>query len=84
MFAPAMLAPPHWRAAAMAGAALFTVMTGALRIASGGHFLTDVVFGALISLVVVLAIYRLVFGWPWAGSALSYWRRKRSTSTTAA
>ena len=51
MFGPAMLAPPHWRAAAMAGAAVFTVTMSALRIAAGGHFVTDVVFGALISLV---------------------------------
>jgi membrane-associated PAP2 superfamily phosphatase len=82
MFGPAMLAPPHWRAAAMAGAAAFTVTMGVLRIASGGHFLTDVVFGALISLVVLLAVYKLVFGWP--GSAQRYFRRKRSTSSTAA
>jgi membrane-associated PAP2 superfamily phosphatase len=83
MFGPAMLTPPHWRAAAMAGAAAFTVAMSALRIAAGGHFLTDVVFGALLSLAVLLAVYKLVFGWPWA-SAQSYLRRKRSTSSTAA
>jgi lipid A 4'-phosphatase len=79
MFGPAMLAPPHWRVAAMAGAAVFTVTMSVLRVAADGHFLTDVVFGALISLVVLLGIYRLVFGWPFA-----YLRRKRSTSSTAA
>ena len=79
MFGPAMLAPPHWRVAAMAGATVFTVAMSVLRVAAGGHFLTDVVFGALISLVVLLGVHRLVFGWPFA-----YLRRKRSTSSTAA
>ncbi len=83
MFGPAMLAPPHWRAAAIAGAAVFSVTMGALRVAAGGHFLTDVLFGALIALVVVLTVYKLVFGWPWAAFQ-NYLRRKRSTSSTAA
>jgi len=33
--------------------------------AAGGHFLTDVLFGALISLAALLAVYKLVFGGPW-------------------
>jgi membrane-associated phospholipid phosphatase len=53
----------------------------ALRIAAGGHFLTDVLFGALIALVVLLTAY--VFGWPWAAFQ-NYLRRKRSTTSTAA
>jgi membrane-associated PAP2 superfamily phosphatase len=83
MFGPAMLAPPHWRAAAMAGAAVFTITMSALRVAAGGHFLTDVVFGVLISLAVLLAVHNAVFGWRWAG-APHYLRRKRSTTSTAA
>jgi lipid A 4'-phosphatase len=83
MFGPAVLVPPHWRAAAMAGAAAFTVTMSALRIAAGGHFLTDVLFGALIALVVLLTAYKLVFGWPWAAFQ-NYLRRKRSTTSTAA
>ena len=83
MFGPAVLVPPHWRAAAMAGAAAFTLTMSALRIAAGGHFLTDVLFGALIALVVLLTAYKLVFGWPWAAFQ-NYLRRKRSTTSTAA
>ena len=82
MFGPAMLAPPHWRAAAMAGAAAFTVAMSVLRVAAGGHFLTDVVFGALLALVALLAVYKLLFAWPWPGNF--HFRRKRSTSSTAA
>jgi lipid A 4'-phosphatase len=83
MFGPSMLAPPHWRAAAMAGAAVFTVAMSALRVAAGGHFLTDVVFGALIALIVLLAVHKAVFGWPWPAFQ-NYFRRKRSTTSTAA
>ena len=54
-----------------------------MRIAAGGHFLTDVLFGALIALVVLLTAYKLVFGWPWAAFQ-NYLRRKRSTTSTAA
>ena len=75
--------PPHWRAAAIARATVFTVTISTLRIAAGGQFLTDVLFGALIALVVLLAVYKLVFGWPWP-AAQDYLRRKRSTSSTAA
>lgn len=83
MFGPAMLAPPHWRAAAIAGAAVFTTAMSALRVAAGGHFLTDVLFGALIALTAVVAVYRLMFGWRWSGVP-DYLRRKRSTTSTAA
>ncbi len=41
MFGPAMLAPPHWRAAAMAGAPLHRNDERAAR-CRGGHFVTDV------------------------------------------
>lgn len=83
MFGPAMLTPPHWRAAAMAGAAVFTTAMSAGRVAAGGHFLTDVLFGALIALAVLIAVYRLVFGWRWS-EVPDYLRRKRSTTSTAA
>lgn len=64
MFAPAMLAPPHWRAAAFAGAAVFTAVISFVRMAAGGHFLTDVLFAALLTLIVILCMHRLIFGRP--------------------
>ena len=67
----------------MAGAAAFTVTMSAPRVAGGGHFVTDVVFGALISLAVLLAVHKAIFGWPWA-AVQHYLRRRRSTSSTAA
>jgi membrane-associated PAP2 superfamily phosphatase len=65
MFAPAMIAPLPWRAAAMAGAAIFTVTVSLLRLAAGGHFLTDIVFGVLITLIVLLATYQVTFRTRW-------------------
>jgi membrane-associated phospholipid phosphatase len=59
MVAPALLAPPPWQAPAVVGALLFGVATSALRIAFGGHFLSDVIGGAAISLIVTLAMWRV-------------------------
>jgi membrane-associated phospholipid phosphatase len=62
--APALLAPPTFRAAAAAAALLFTVATAVLRMAFGGHYLSDVVFAALFTWLVVLILHRLVFRAP--------------------
>jgi membrane-associated PAP2 superfamily phosphatase len=65
MIAPALLAPPPFRAPAIASAVAFGVVASALRIAFGGHFLSDVLFGGLISLIVVFALRRAL--WPRGG-----------------
>ena len=67
----------------MASTAAFTVTMSTPRVAGGGHFVTDVVFGALISLAVLLAVHKAIFGWPWA-AVQNYLRRRRSTTSTAA
>jgi lipid A 4'-phosphatase len=64
LFAPAVLLPPPWRAAAFGGAAIVTVGVGALRIALGGHFLTDVVFGALMTIITIWLAHGLIYQWP--------------------
>jgi lipid A 4'-phosphatase len=58
--APALLTPPPWRAAVIGASLLFTVVMGALRVAYGGHYLSDVTFGALINWLVVLAAAMLM------------------------
>jgi membrane-associated PAP2 superfamily phosphatase len=65
MTAPALLVPPPWRAPAVAAAIAFGVGASVLRMAFGGHFLSDVLFGGLISLLVVFALRRFV--WPRGG-----------------
>ncbi len=65
MVAPALVAPPPWRAPAVAGALVFGAAASALRLAFGGHFLSDVLLGGLIALLVVLVARRLL--WPKGG-----------------
>lgn len=55
MVAPASLVPPPWTGPALVGAVTFAAATGALRMAFGAHFLSDVCAGALITLLVVAA-----------------------------
>ena len=64
LFAPAVLIPPPWRAAAMGAAAVFTVAIDLSRMAFGGHFFTDVAFGTLMTLLVIWVTYGLIFLWP--------------------
>jgi lipid A 4'-phosphatase len=65
MVAPALLAPPPFRAPAIAAALAFGFAASALRMAFGGHFLSDVLFGGLISLIVVFAVRWAL--WPRGG-----------------
>ncbi len=58
--APASLAPPQVRPFAIGGAVVFGTAVGALRIAFGRHFVTDVVFAGVITIVIVAALYRLL------------------------
>ena len=54
--APALLTPPPWRAAVIGASLLFTVVMGVERVAFGGHYLSDVTFGALLNWALVLAM----------------------------
>ena len=56
MLAPASLVPPPWRGAALLAAMAFAATTDVLRMAFGAHFLSDVCGGALITMLVVLAL----------------------------
>ena len=62
MVAPASLAPPPWRAPAIAAALGFGVATSALRMAFGGHYLSDVVLAALLTLILVQGARLLLLG----------------------
>jgi membrane-associated phospholipid phosphatase len=62
MVAPALLVPPPFQSVAIAGALAFGVAASVLRLAFGGHYLSDVLMGGLISLIVVFGVRRLV--WP--------------------
>ena len=61
MLAPASLAPPPWRGPAIAGAVVFGALVGLLRMAFGGHFLSDVAVSALIMWALLLALHRWIY-----------------------
>lgn len=54
----ALLAPPRWRPWAVAAALLFGAVVGFVRIAQGGHFLSDVAFSAVITIGVIWWLFR--------------------------
>ena len=58
--APASLAPPQLRPAALGAAVVFGTTVGGLRVAFGRHFVSDIVFAALITLAIVFALYRVL------------------------
>ena len=58
--APALLLPPPWHAVALGGALCFAAAAGGLRMAFGGHFLSDTVFAALFTWLVVAACWRAI------------------------
>jgi lipid A 4'-phosphatase len=61
--APAALMPPQWRPLAYAGAIAFGAAVGALRIAFGGHFFTDVIFAGVLMFLVVWIMHGLLYRW---------------------
>jgi membrane-associated PAP2 superfamily phosphatase len=65
MVAPALLAPLPWRPVAVAAALAFGFAASLLRLAFGGHFLSDVTVGGLIALIVVFGLKRAL--WPRGG-----------------
>ena len=58
--AAALLTPPPVRPLAVAAALTFGAATSALRMAFGGHYLSDVLFAGLFTLLIILALYRFL------------------------
>ncbi len=58
LIAPASLAPEPYRTPLMAGALVFAAMTAYLRMAFGGHFLSDVIMAMLLTLLALQVLYR--------------------------
>ena len=62
MVAPASLLPPTWRVPAIVAAFVFGAGASLLRLAFGGHYLSDVLLGGLFTLILIEAARRLI--WP--------------------
>ncbi|CAA7616563.1 putative undecaprenyl pyrophosphate phosphatase [Magnetospirillum sp. LM-5] len=58
----ALLAPPAWRPLAVAASLIFGAVVGLVRIAQGGHFVSDVAFSAAITIGLILWLYRRLLG----------------------
>jgi membrane-associated phospholipid phosphatase len=76
MFGPAMFAPLPWRGIAIAAAAGFTAVMSALRISVGAHFFSDVLLGALSTMLILLALHALADRLPTFG--FRRWRGQRA------
>jgi lipid A 4'-phosphatase len=63
LFAPALLLPAPWRYAALGGVAVYAAAIGFMRILLGGHFLSDVIFSAIFTGLVIWTLHGLLFRW---------------------
>jgi membrane-associated phospholipid phosphatase len=59
----AVLAPVAWRLPAVVFALGFGMFVGALRIAAGGHFTSDVIFAGVLTALVVWLLHGLIYRW---------------------
>ncbi len=64
VLAIAVLSQTAWRLPAVALALCFGVFVGALRVAAGGHFVSDVAFAGVLMALVVWLLHGLIYRWP--------------------
>jgi membrane-associated phospholipid phosphatase len=62
LLAPASLTPPPLQPYVLAAAMVFGLGISGLRLAYGGHFLSDVVFAALLTVSTIAATRRVLYG----------------------
>jgi lipid A 4'-phosphatase len=60
LVAPASLAPPQVRPIAMGSAVVFGTAVGGMRVIFGRHFVSDIIFAGIITIAIVMALYRLL------------------------
>ena len=58
--APASLVPPQVRATAMGAAVVFGAAVGTMRVIFGRHFISDIIFAGIITIAIVMGLYRLL------------------------
>ena len=61
LVAPALLAPKKYKPLTIGAALAFGCLTAVFRIGQGAHFLTDVLFSAVLMLVLIWFVYRRLF-----------------------
>jgi len=63
LLAPAAVAPPPWRIVAIGAAVVYGTAVGLIRIAVGGHFLTDVIFAGVFMALIVWLLHGCIYLW---------------------
>jgi lipid A 4'-phosphatase len=61
--APALLVPLPWRYAALAGVAVYATGIAVMRLLLGGHFLSDVLFAAIFTGIVIWTVHGVFLRW---------------------
>ena len=61
--APALLLPMPWRYAALGAVAVYASAIAFMRILLGGHFLSDVIFAAIFTGLVIWTVHGLLLRW---------------------
>jgi lipid A 4'-phosphatase len=64
LVAPALLAPPPWRYVAVGAALVYGAAIGFVRMLTGGHFLSDVIFAGIFTCLVIWLLHGIMFRWP--------------------
>jgi lipid A 4'-phosphatase len=62
--APAVLAPPPVRAAAVGAALALGTAMAAMRVMAGGHFVSDVIFAGVFTFLIIWLMHGLIYRWP--------------------
>lgn len=78
LVAAALALPPPFRTPAVVAASVFAIGVSGLRLAFGGHFLSDLLFAALFTLLIAWGAFRLMLDprYPWGrAGAIEAWLR---------
>jgi membrane-associated PAP2 superfamily phosphatase len=62
--APAVLAPPAFRAVAVGAALALGTGMAVMRLMAGGHFTSDVIFAGVLTFLIIWVVHGLIYRWP--------------------
>jgi membrane-associated PAP2 superfamily phosphatase len=63
LLALAIMAPQRYRAAAAAAAIVYGLIVGLMRVAMGGHFLSDILFAGVFTALAIWLLHGVIFRW---------------------
>jgi lipid A 4'-phosphatase len=63
LLAIAIILPQRYRAAAVAAAIVYGLVVGLMRVAMGGHFLSDILFAGVFTALAIWVLHGAIFRW---------------------